>query len=150
VHCFDKVAHLNKTALVFSLMGLLATCPPGLRAEPGAFEAERAVYSLPSNAVAYSFSDLFRLSLEAEAGLAPNLSLPDPSGTAGMVLPVGLVEPGAPLGAGPVVASQKASRLRDAPVVRSWDLPRPSAWLTALSVFAVIGFIAWRRSEGVD
>jgi hypothetical protein len=143
------VAVLNKTAIISALMATLAACAPGLKAEGDAAPA-RALYTPAIYSAPYSFSDIFRMSLEAEAGLAPNLLLPDPSGTSAMVLPAGLLEPVVPLSAGPVVASRTARRAAESPSLRSWDLPQPSGWLTLVSALAVIGFIAWRRSDGGD
>jgi hypothetical protein len=136
---------LNKSAIVSALMGMLAACAPALKAQVDAVPA-RAVFSPPIYSAPYSFSDVFRMSLEAEAGLAANLSLPDPSGTSGMVLPAGLSEP-PPFAAGPSKTTRSTS---ETPALRSWDLPQPDGWLTLVSALAVIGFIAWRRSDGGD
>ena len=133
---------MNRATFLSAIMALLASCAPALHAAPERPAAVHALYTMASPALPYSFSDLFRLSLEAEAQMTGSGTGDAPAGMGPVSLPaavsVGPRAVSAPVPSGPAEV-QTAQR---------WPLQQPGGWLMLVSGLAVIGFIAWRRSEG--
>jgi hypothetical protein len=144
--------------LISAVLGAAALAPAAASADivassaPGAVTA---VYPLPLYGATYSFSDLYRVTLEAPASLVDSAPLPNASA---QVDPLGV-----PVELGSRPARNAAPETVEAPALSRWirpepaagllsgeSLPRPAGWVTVLSGLAIAAFIASRRANPKD
>jgi hypothetical protein len=152
------VNRLLQNTLISAVLGAGALVPGAAYADIVAASsagAVTAVYPLPLYGAPYSFSDLYRVTLEAPASLVESAPLPNASA---QVDPLGV-----PVELGSRPARNAAPETAEAPVLSRWiraepspgllsgdALPRPAGWVTVLSGLAIAAFIASRRANPKD